>query len=198
MSRREQAAATRRHVLTVAAQMFEERGFDLTTVRDIAQSAGVSVGTVMAVGDKSALLVEVFDDRIAQVHKKRETQSSEAADGDAVHALLDIFSPFVEMFAANPTLAQDYAAALVSGKHRAGVFHDLAATLRREISRTLQQTGIAAEVADQRAIAVHLAYLGTLFMSAGTGDPNDPKPGEDFIAVLQHLADERPTRDPHS
>ena len=74
----------------------------------------------------------------------------------------------------------------------------LAATLRREISRTLQQTGIAAEVADQRAIAVHLAYLGTLFMSAGTGDPNDPKPGEDFIAVLQHLADERPTRDPHS
>lgn len=198
MKRQERRAATRQHVLAVAAQMFEERGFDSTTVRDIAQAAGVSVGTVMAVGDKSALLVEVFDDRIGEVHEKRDTKASVAPDGDAVGALLDIFAPFVEMFAANPTLAQDYAAALVSGKHRAGVFHDLAATLRREISQTLQQTGLIPEVADQTAIAVHLAYLGTLFMSAGTGDPNDPKPGEDFVAVLQRLANERPNRDPHS
>lgn len=197
MKRQERRVATRQHVLTVAAQMFEEHGFDSTTVRDIAHAAGVSVGTVMAVGDKSALLVEVFDGRIGQVHENRGAKAS-AADGNAVDALLDVFSPFVEMFAANPTLAQDYAAALVSGKHRAGVFHELAATLRREISETLQQTGLSPQVADQRAVAVHLAYLGTLFMSAGTGDPNDPKPAEDFVAVLQHLTDERPTRDPRS
>jgi AcrR family transcriptional regulator len=197
MRRQERRAATRQHVLAVAAQMFEERGFDSTTVRDIAQAAGVSVGTVMAVGDKSALLVEVFDARIGEVHENRAV-SPTATDGDAVDALLHIFAPFVEMFAANPTLAQDYAAALVSGKHRAGVFHDLAVTLRREISQTLQQSGISPEVADQTAIAVHLAYLGTLFMSAGTGDPNDPKPAEDFVAVLQHLTIGRSNRDAHS
>lgn len=192
MKRHEQREATRAHVLAVATRMFEERGFDATTVRDIAQVADVSVGTVMAVGDKAALLVETFDRRIAEVHDKRAAQAAAGTDGDVVGALLDVFAPFVEMFSANPSLAQAYAAALVSGKHRAGVFHELAVALRREISQTLQRAGQAPEEADRAALAVHLAYLGTLFMSAGTGDPNDPKPIEDFVSVLQHLSPERP------
>ncbi len=60
--RAEQAAATRRAVLVAARGLFEERGYDATTVAAIAASAGVSVDTVYAsVGRKPELVVAVID-----------------------------------------------------------------------------------------------------------------------------------------
>ena len=52
---------THSRVVDAAARLFVEEGFAGTSIRGIAKAAGVSVGTVMSVGDKSALLVRVFD-----------------------------------------------------------------------------------------------------------------------------------------
>lgn len=60
--RAEQAAATRRAVLTAAHELFTERGWDATSVADVAHAAGVSVDTVYAsVGRKPELLLAVVD-----------------------------------------------------------------------------------------------------------------------------------------
>lgn len=88
---------TRRAVLHAAAQLFEERGFLATTVRDITQQAGVSVGIVMAAGDKEALLVELFDGLIEERQKLADTQVlgvNVRCDADA----LAVVEPFVVLF----------------------------------------------------------------------------------------------------
>lgn len=44
-SRQKQAEKTKRHIFNVALKMLDQRGYDAIKVRDIAEAAGVSVGT---------------------------------------------------------------------------------------------------------------------------------------------------------
>lgn len=59
--RQAQAAATRASVLAAAADLFTRRGYLPTTMRQIAEAAGVSVETVHAQGTKQALLLACVD-----------------------------------------------------------------------------------------------------------------------------------------
>ncbi|WP_216905759.1 TetR/AcrR family transcriptional regulator [Nocardia noduli] len=54
--RARQAAATRRMVIDTAAQLFATQGYGPTSLRQIAQTAGVSLETVRAQGRKRSLL----------------------------------------------------------------------------------------------------------------------------------------------
>jgi AcrR family transcriptional regulator len=64
--RAEQAAATRRAVLTAAREAFVTKGYLATTVADIATAAGVAVDTVYAaVGRKPDLLRELIEEAIS-------------------------------------------------------------------------------------------------------------------------------------
>ncbi len=64
--RRAQSRAARRTVLATAGQLFAERGYQRTSMRDIAAGAGVSVETVYGYfGTKSGLLKELLDVTVA-------------------------------------------------------------------------------------------------------------------------------------
>ncbi|WAL39493.1 helix-turn-helix domain containing protein [Brevibacterium sp. BRM-1] len=131
-------AQTEDAVLAAARDLFREAGYAGTTIRQIAQRAGVSVGTVMGVGDKSALLVRSFEDWIAQVHAERTAAGASAAGavraaGGAggkkgtrkrvgasrplapVDAVMALFAPFIEYFGQDLELSRAYAAVLVAG-----------------------------------------------------------------------------------
>lgn len=56
-----QAAATRRRILTAAAQAFTESGYAGTSLAAIARRAGVSTETVKQNGPKAALVMDAFD-----------------------------------------------------------------------------------------------------------------------------------------
>jgi AcrR family transcriptional regulator len=63
---------TRDRILEAAGQMFSERGFEMTTVRDICQSAGANVAAVnYYFGDKERLYVEA----VVRAHKWRLDQA---------------------------------------------------------------------------------------------------------------------------
>jgi len=49
-------------VRSAAWELFRTRGFDATSVRDIAAAAGVSVGTVARIGDKATLFLDVMEE----------------------------------------------------------------------------------------------------------------------------------------
>lgn len=131
-------AQTGEAVLAAARELFREGGYAGTTIRQIAQRAGVSVGTVMGVGDKSALLVRSFEDWIAEVHAERTAAGASAAGavraaGGAggkkgtrkrvgasrplapVDAVMALFAPFIEYFGQDLELSRAYAAVLVAG-----------------------------------------------------------------------------------
>jgi AcrR family transcriptional regulator len=64
VSRRRDAAATRAALLAAAAELFAERGFDRTTVRDIATAAGVNQALVFRYfGSKDELFAAVMATR---------------------------------------------------------------------------------------------------------------------------------------
>jgi AcrR family transcriptional regulator len=64
--RREQAAATRSRILDAAAELFTSAGYGNTTMRAIAESAGVAVDTVYATfGTKARVLTAMIDAKLA-------------------------------------------------------------------------------------------------------------------------------------
>jgi AcrR family transcriptional regulator len=164
--RSSQRQDTHARVLAAARRQFLERGFADTTVRAIAADAGVSVGTVMVVGDKQALLVRVFDTLIEELHHRPgrtgAVMPGENADATVADRILDLLTPFVELFTSQPDLARAYAVILVQGQSTSTVFTALAELLLAEINQVLHQGGPPGDPAPL-ARAVYLAYLGTLF-----------------------------------
>jgi len=165
--------ATRTRVLDVAHRLFQERGFASTTVRDIAAESGVSVGTVMTVGDKNALLVQVFDTEVAAAHARPADPAPHPkveSGGTCANRLVVLIQPFVSLFTESPELARAYASILVSGAHSSSLFTELAARLRDEFATAITLHGCTSRAdAPARAQALYAAYVGTLFTSSALG-----------------------------
>lgn len=161
---------TRSAVINAAGELFQERGFAATTVREIAQRAGVSVGTVMAAGDKEALLIALFDGLIEErqthvdaMHPRGHVRCSAAA--------VELLEPFVRLFDERRELAQTYASILVSGRHSSVVFTELAERLISVFAELIEACGCASgDLAKSRAEALHAAYIGDLFMWSASPD----------------------------
>jgi AcrR family transcriptional regulator len=75
--RKAEAAATRGRILDAAADLFASDGYALTSMRNIAERAQVSVQTVHLAGPKSAILLEAYERRIASI--PRSVPSDEPA-----------------------------------------------------------------------------------------------------------------------
>lgn len=160
-TRAEGREATRGRVIAAADRLFQERGFDTTTIRDIAEASGVSVGSVMAAGDKDDLLVQVFDALIAQGHVRPPAISRAESCGDRI---LILVGPFVALFTSRPDLSRVYASIQASGRKSSPLFTSLAALLIDEIGSTLAEHGCTpSEEVTPTAQAIYFAYIGTLF-----------------------------------
>lgn len=82
---------TRMLILETALRMFEERGYDRTTMRAVAKQAGVSVGNAYYYFDSKEHLVQGFYDRIAADHRAAVTPLLEREQGLAarLHGVID-------------------------------------------------------------------------------------------------------------
>ncbi len=94
--REEQAKATRRTILEAAERLFLENGYGATSIRVIAEEAGVAVQTVYAVfGNKRQLVIELLenavkgDDEPASVTQRAESRAIQAVPSARRRAELD-------------------------------------------------------------------------------------------------------------
>ena len=72
-ARATQKQGTRRKVLEAARDLFNEIGYDETTIRAIAERAGVSVGSVFTTfASKSDVLSQVMEDRVDALYSELE------------------------------------------------------------------------------------------------------------------------------
>ncbi|MFI2430490.1 TetR family transcriptional regulator [Streptomyces sp. NPDC018693] len=93
---------TRALILETAMRLFQERGYDKTTMRAIAQEAGVSVGNAYYYFEGKEHLIQGFYDRLAAEHRQavravldRETDL-EARLAGVLRTWLDVATPYHE------------------------------------------------------------------------------------------------------
>ncbi|GHB21402.1 TetR family transcriptional regulator [Streptomyces xanthochromogenes] len=104
-SRPAKGEQTRTLILETAMRLFQERGYDKTTMRVIAQEAGVSVGNAYYYFAGKEHLIQGFYDRIAAEHQAavREVLDTEtdleARLAGVLRVWLDIASPYHEFAA---------------------------------------------------------------------------------------------------
>ncbi|MDT0466793.1 TetR/AcrR family transcriptional regulator [Streptomyces gibsoniae] len=93
---------TRALIIETAMRLFQERGYDRTTMRAIAQEAGVSVGNAYYYFAGKEHLIQGFYDRIAAEHQEAvrgilaEETDLEARLAGVLKAWLDIAAPYHE------------------------------------------------------------------------------------------------------
>ncbi|RCS97860.1 TetR/AcrR family transcriptional regulator [Brevibacterium aurantiacum] len=184
-SRTSRRLRTEEKIISAAADLFLELGYKATTVRGIAKHAEVSVGRVMAAGDKDVLLVRCYDRWIGQLQSgtytlparaRAITEEAPPARGGAKPAatsavqnhLVGTFLPFLEFFAAHEDLSRDYAAALMRVAGKPQVFETLATDLQDKLSSSLISIGISEAYSQASAVALYDSYLGILFRWAAS------------------------------
>jgi AcrR family transcriptional regulator len=160
--RERQAQLTRDEILKAARRLFADRGYTRTSVRDVAEAAGVSAQTVYdSIGSKQALVARLNDlidaeAGIAAIARagaqSRDPQEVAAMSAKITRSILehsgDIISALVTGAAAEPALA----VALEEG-HRRHV--DGAGT----VVRLLQQMDALGKSVDATTAAVTLAAI---------------------------------------
>jgi len=104
-SRRTRAKAeTRARLLAAARRLFGERGFEGTTLRDVARAAGVAVGTVILhCGDKSTLLALALDEQLGTVLDRPRARAAGSTPRDRVRAIV---AALFHSYAQSPDLAR--------------------------------------------------------------------------------------------
>jgi AcrR family transcriptional regulator len=108
---RQQGGKQRRsEVRSAAGELFRTRGFDATSVRDIAAAAGVSVGTVALAGDKATLFLDVMEENaFALVGGALERLNAEPVGRNLLAAeIWGVFEPSLTRIAENPELTRAY------------------------------------------------------------------------------------------
>ncbi|MFD9213813.1 TetR family transcriptional regulator [Streptomyces sp. NPDC059544] len=97
---------TRTLILETALRLFQERGYDKTTMRAIAQEAGVSVGNAYYYFSSKEHLVQGFYDRIAEQHQAAVAEVLDGGEKDLAARIrgvllgwLDIAEPYHEFAA---------------------------------------------------------------------------------------------------
>jgi TetR/AcrR family transcriptional regulator, regulator of cefoperazone and chloramphenicol sensitivity len=93
---------TRERIIDAAGEIFAERGFDSTTVRDICQAAGANIAAVnYYFGDKQRLYVEA----VMRAHRWRMQQAvlpDWSADTAAEEKLTDFITTFIRRVRTGP------------------------------------------------------------------------------------------------
>jgi AcrR family transcriptional regulator len=86
------AEETRRRILTVALELFRQRGFEQTTMREIANESGVALGSAYYYFDsKEALVLAFYELASEEMHAQIEQALSDAKGLEKrLHAILDV------------------------------------------------------------------------------------------------------------
>lgn len=171
---RQQGREQRQSKVRIAAwELFRTRGFDATSVREIAAAAGVSVGTVALAGDKATLFLDVMEENaFALVGGALERLSGEPVGTSLTLAaeIWGVFEPSLTRIADNPELTRAYLIAYLraDGAHAtsAGQVDVICAGLA---ARCVEHSGgdPGAPEALLAASAIYAVFFGAAFALAG-------------------------------
>lgn len=118
--RQRQKQQTREALLAAAKAVMKRRGFAKTTTREVAEVAGVSVGTVFVhFRDVGELAEALLDEHIAEA--LADAYRTLPKKGDLVRRLVHVSKKLFESYDIEPELSREYIAASLFRQSRDGV-----------------------------------------------------------------------------
>ena len=145
-------------VLVAARELFLEKGFENTSVREIAERAGVSVGTVANCGDKASLLARMFDESDTVALLGRFCALGPVLpDRSFADEMVEVFDAWFASVDGEEGLVRSYMVSLLVARHQRGHL-DLAVV--STISRRLlvHEPTLDGEAAWNLAFTVYSTY----------------------------------------
>ncbi|MFR0357817.1 TetR/AcrR family transcriptional regulator [Streptomyces sediminimaris] len=157
---------TRALILETAMRLFQERGYDKTTMRAIAAEAGVSVGNAYYYFAGKEHLIQGFYDRIAAEHRvavrevlDRETDL-EARLAGVLRVWLDIATPYHEFAVQFFKNAADPDSPLSPFSEESEHAREEAISLHREVLAGATRTKVPEELRDVLPELMWLSHMG--------------------------------------
>jgi AcrR family transcriptional regulator len=160
-ARRARTGLYRQHILDAAERVFADRGFDAAKVQEIADRAGMAVGTLYAIfPGKEDIFRAILDERGNDLLQlARDVAARRAPPREALRALS---GSYVEYFVAHPDFLRMHLRLGTSWMLRPAAGTDNRARLWREIHR-IQSDIFRRGIAEGVFVAEDPGYLARLF-----------------------------------
>ncbi len=180
-------AATQERILVAATGLFMERGYERTTVSDVAERAGCSRATVFwHFSDKGGLFREAFHRLLQPFRESIDRDLSHLAPAERLDAQLDMGARFARDH--TEEIAAFVRWAIESPSFRDGVVTallDLNQRFTGALTQTVAELPRASGDPQQLAMGLMLAFDANLLLSVFEGDP---RRFEQRSAAIQALA----------
>lgn len=166
--------ATRQHVLESALKLFRRRGFERTTMRDIAEAAGLSLGAAYHYFRSKDELVLAYYEWIQAEHE-RLAQSACPAVADLRTKLATLFRTKLDLLGRDRKVLAALFGNLGDVSHPLSVFGRTTAAIReRSISQfvaVVDEPSVPEELRGTLGRALWLAHLGVFLFFIHDGSP---------------------------
>jgi AcrR family transcriptional regulator len=203
--RQERARKTYEALITAAAELFAERGFDATQTPDIAQAAGVSVGTFYRYfADKKEIYIEATRRELARAyHHVMDRLTPERFAGKGRRATIqETLRILLDHVAARPETMRVYVEMAMRDEQVAALKVDFDSAARQRLAELFTAICPSEDVPDPEATAymVHTAVMACAYHIAGVTSESTPVSRERAFAALTELVTralfgiERPAR----
>lgn len=168
------AETTRRRILSVALALFRERGFAGTTMRRIAEEAGLSLGAAYHHFESKQAIVAAFYEQQQLAHEEAaragmvQAQDLRERLGIALHTALDVRG-------LDRKLLRELATLVVGTDESLSAFSSVSAALRERSIRlyrdAVEDGAVPADLRDALALALWALQMGLLLYFANDGSP---------------------------
>jgi len=203
--RQARARKTYEALITAAAKLFAERGFDATQTPDIAQAAGVSVGTFYRYfADKKEIYIEATRRELARAHHHvMDRLTPDRFAGKAWRATIqETLRILLDHVTARPETMRVFVEMAMRDEQVAALKIDFDSAARNGLATLFRAICPSEDVPDPEATAyiVHTAVMGCAYHIAGVTSEPTPVSRERAFAALTELVTralfgiERPTR----
>ncbi len=179
-------------IMLAARQLFAEQGYDATTLRQIASSAGLGLGTLFNyISDKRDLIYLIFNEEMDSVTEKALAAPRTWQSFDA--KILSVTEPHYRLFAGEPVLARILLSEILlqsPGMHLEryqGIRGRLLCGLE-EMVRAAQRSGEVGSAEGAEVIAQHIffSFSGALRWWLASAEHPDWRTGQrDFERILR-------------
>lgn len=176
--RRSDGEQSRVNILETALRLFRERGFDETTMRDVATASGLSVGAAYHYFPSKEALVLAYYERM-QVQHEEEARLALAGASNLSARLLAVMTTKLELLRDDRRILRAILQTMLDADQSLSVFSPVTSDVRNQSFAIFEEALVCPEIPEEArplfARAFWLLHLGFLLYFVNDSSPKQEK-----------------------